>query len=272
MLMFRRWWQRNGFSLVFVGIGLSAAFFLRQTQGGIIQEFYALLVNVNSDVAAPVEEEVLLQNSKLRELQGRVEELEQQNQQLKDLLDFSQEVNQEAIAAPVIGRSADSWWQQITIGKGRNAGIKEGDTVFGIGGLVGRVTQVTPNSSRVMLISDPSQQIGVMVARSRHQAYLKGESQNQRRPQTAQMIFYEKVPDVEVGDLVTTSNLSILYPQGIPVGKVTDVDQEGGPAPIATVELSASFTVLEWVLVSPFEQKPLDFERLPEQNVEEEVS
>ncbi|WP_225901199.1 rod shape-determining protein MreC [[Leptolyngbya] sp. PCC 7376] len=269
--MFSRWWQRNGFTIVFVGIGLSAVFFLRQTQGGIIQEFYALLANTSGAASAPVDEEILLQNSKLRELQNRVEELEQQNKQLKSLLDFSKELDMEVIAAPVIGRSADSWWQQITIGKGSNEGIKVGDIVSGIGGLVGRVTQVTPNSSRVMLISDANQQIGVMVTRSRHQAYLKGQS-NRNNQQMAQMTFYQKVPDVEEGDLVTTSNLSVLYPPGVPIGKVVKVDKKGGPAPIATVELSASFTVLEWVMVSSFEQKPLDFEPLPEQNVEEEVS
>lgn len=265
--MLRRWWQRNGFLLVFVGMALSAVLFLQRSQGGFVQELYALITNSNNNSAVPVAEEILLQNSKLRELQVRVEELEQQNQQLKSLLDFSRELDQKAIAAPVIGRTADSWWQQITIGRGTKAGIKIGDTVTGIGGLVGRVTQVTPHSSRVMLINDANQQVGVMVTRSRNQAYLKGQSQH--NSQAAQMIFYEKVPDVKPGDLVTTSNLSILYPPGIPVGKVTAVDKKGGPAPIATVEFSTSFTVLEWVHVLPFEQKPLDFERLPEQDVEE---
>ena len=268
--MLRRWWQRNGFSLVFVGIGLSAVFLLSQSQGGFVQELYALIINGGESPTESVAEEILMQNSKLRELQGRVEELEQQNQQLKSLLDFSRGLDQEAIAAPVIGRTADSWWQQIIIGRGSNDDIKVGDTVTGIGGLVGRVTQVTPNSSRVMLISDASQQVGLAIARSRAQGFLKGQSEGeQEQTQVGQMTFYEKVPDVEPGDLVTTSNLSILYPAGVPVGKVTEVDKKGGPAPIATVEFSASFTVLEWVMVVPFEQKPLDFEPLPEEDAEE---
>ena len=128
---------------------------------------------------------------------------------------------------------------------------------------MGRVTQVTPNSSRVMLISDANQQVGIIVARSRQQGYFKGQSEDG----IGQVTFYEKVPDLQEGDMITTSNLSVLYPQGIPIGQVTDIDLEGGPAPIATVELSAPLTVLEWVTVSPFEPKPLDFELLPDQNV-----
>ncbi|MGB2926179.1 MAG: rod shape-determining protein MreC [Limnothrix sp.] len=264
--MFRRWWQRHGLSLIFVGVGLGTALFLRQTQGVVIQEFYALLANAGNAVEAPVEPEILLQNSKLRELQNRVEELEQQNIKLKKLLDYSKTLGVEAIAAPVIGRSADSWWQQITIGQGSKAGIKEGYVVTGTGGLVGRVTQVTPHSSRVALLSDVSNQIGVMVSRSRYQGYLKGDSD----PQFAQMTFYEKVPDIKEEDMITTSNLSVLYPQGIPVGKVTEIDYNAGPAPIATVELSAPLVTLEWVNVLAFEPKELDFELLPEQDVSQD--
>lgn len=262
--MFRRWWQRHGLSLVLVGVGLSAALFLRQTQGVVIQEFFALLVNMGGTIEEPVEPEILLQNSKLWELQNRVQELDQQNKQLKELLGYMETQNVEAIAAPVIGRSADSWWQQITIGQGSNAGIEEGYIVTGIGGLVGRVTQVTPHSSRVALLSDVTQQIGVMVSRSRYQGVLKGDTAD---PQFAQVSFYEKVPDVEKGDMITTSNLSVLYPQGLPVGKVLKVDYNAGPAPVAMIELSAPLVALEWVKVIAFEPKELDFELLPEQNV-----
>ncbi|BAW97298.1 rod shape-determining protein [[Synechococcus] sp. NIES-970] len=260
--MFRRWWQRYGISLILVGVGLSVALFLRQTQGGAIQEFYGLLFNRQGNLTE-AETEILLQNSKLRELQNRVEELEAQNLQLQNLLDYRQASMGEAIAAPVIGRSADAWWQQITIGQGSQAGIKIGDTVTGVGGLVGRVVQVTPRSSRVALVSDLNQQVGVMLSRSRFQGYLRGQND----PLQAEMIFYEKVPDVEVGDMVTTSNLSTLYAPGIPIGRIAAIDFNAGPAPSATVELTVPLGSLEWVLVSPFEAKPLNFELQPEQDV-----
>lgn len=267
MLMFRRWWQRHGFSIVFVGVGLSAALVLRQTQGGVIQEFFALLANRGDAAEMRQDTELLLlQNSKLRELQGRVEDLEQQNRQLQELVGYDGVTAVEAIAAPVIGRSADSWWQQITIGQGSNAGIRAGFVVTSTGGLVGRVTMVTPHSSRVMLVSDGNQQIGVMVARSRHQGFLKGLSD----AKFATMTFYEKVPDVREGDQITTSNLSLFYPQGIPVGRVMGIDFNSGPAPVAKIELSAPLNILEWVNVLAFETKPLDIEMSPDQNVKED--
>ncbi len=262
--MFRRWWQRHGIPLILIGGGLSLALFLRETQGGMIQEFYALMFG-GSNVALqdPVEPDTLLRDAKVNELRNRVIELEQQNQQLKELLGYlEQQQQREAIAAPIIGRSSDSWWQQITIGQGSNAGITEGFVVIGIGGLVGRVIKVTPHSSRVVLVSDANSQVGAMVSRSRYLGYITGRSS-----QEATMTFYDKVPDVKIGDLISTSNLSTLFPQGIPVGKVKSIDLNHSPAPIAIVQLTAPLEYLEWVAVQPFQPRSLERKTSAEEDI-----
>jgi len=80
--------------------------------------------------------------------------LRSQNQKLKELLGYTAPQTPQGIAAPVVGRSADHWWQQVTLGRGTQAGIQVGLIVTAPGGLVGRVISVTPNTSRVLLISD----------------------------------------------------------------------------------------------------------------------
>jgi rod shape-determining protein MreC len=149
-----------------------------------------------------------------------------------------------------VGRSADYWWQQVTLGRGSQDGIKEGFVVTGIGGLVGRVISVTPHTSKVLLVSDPSSRVGASISRSRDMGLIKGQGD-----QTAVMQFFEKVPDVRPGDIVTTSAVSTRFPSGLPIGKVKSVNLESGPAPEATIELSAPLNYLEWVIVHPFTRK-----------------
>jgi rod shape-determining protein MreC len=117
------------------------------------------------------------------------------------------------------------------------------------GGLVGRVEAVTPNTSRVLLISDPTSRVGVMLSRSRHMGILRGTG-----TQNAILDFFDKDPKVEVGDVVVTSGLSSFYPAGVVVGTVRAINLDASPAPQATVELSAPLGLLEWALIYRYAQ------------------
>ena len=248
MFSVRRWWGRHGLPIVLTGLALGTAWLLYQTQGAAISELYYLVVRPFE--AEPLSEvEAKLTNARIQELEGRLAEVESENQKLKKLLNYAQQ-QQQAIAAPVVGRSADSWWKHVIIGRGRQDGIREGFAVSGIGGVVGRVVQVTPHTSRVLLISDPTSRVGITVSRSRQMGFMQGQGS-----QTARLQFFEKVPDVRAGDQIATSGLSRLYPPGLPVGRVKSVSLKSGPAPEAIVELTAPLDSLEWVLVHPFEPR-----------------
>jgi rod shape-determining protein MreC len=244
MFIARRWWDRKGIPIIVTGLALGTALVLRYTQGAIISEIYYHVVRpfqVNPQV------EELLKNAQVEQLEIKVAELEKQNQQLKALVGYFEKQTGDVIAAPIVGRSSDSWWQQVTIGRGSADGIKEGYAVTGIGGLIGRVTEVTPNTSRVLLVSDPNSRIGTMVVRSRYMGYLQGQGS-----QIAVMRFFDKVPDVKEGDMITTSSVSRLFPGGLPIGKIKSVNVTNGPAPEAIIELTAPLNYVEWVVVHPF--------------------
>lgn len=242
MYAIRRWWDRQGIKFGLIGITLAGAWFIRQTQGAVIAEVYHGLTLPFQGRPNQTE---LINNAQVRELQERLIELESQNQRLQELLDYTATSPGREVIAPVIGRSADQWWQQITIGRGSRQGVEVGDIVSGTGGLVGRVTHVTANTSRVLLVSDPSSQIGVTVSRSRNMGYMRGQAENR-----AVMEFFDKVPDVRPGDVVATSSFSQLFPAGLPVGRVESVNLSKSPAPEAVIELSAPISHLEWVLVT----------------------
>lgn len=242
MYAVRRWWDRNGIRLGLIGLALGSAWLIRQTQGGLIYEVYRGLAQPFIQ-EPPAEQQ---KEPKVQELEQRLQELESQNRQLQELLGYVKERPAANTVAPVIGRSADHWWQQVILGRGSRDQIREGAIVSGDGGIVGRVVRVTPNTSRVLLISDPTSQVGVTVSRSRNMGYIRGQAANR-----VIMEFFDKVPDVRPGDVIATSSYSQLFPPGLPVGIVESVNLNKSPAPEAVIELSASISRLEWVVVSP---------------------
>ncbi|MFN5656934.1 MAG: rod shape-determining protein MreC [Pseudanabaena sp.] len=243
----RSWWERYSFQTAIVTVGIGLAWVIRQTPGVVIMETYQFL---SKPFQPSVSKQELLQDAQVRELKYRLTELESQNQRMKELLKVTASSTDAGVWATVIGRGADSWWNQILIGKGSNDGIRAGAVVVAPGGLVGRVTHVSPNSSQILLVSDPNSQVGVIVSRSRFSGMLKGQSQN-----TAILEFFERDPDVKVGDIVHTSQFSTLFPENVPVGRIKSINLDKQPSPEAIVEFSSPLGLLEYVRVYPFQDK-----------------
>lgn len=230
-----------GSQIILILVIIAGGWLLRHFKGGPIAEIYNFLLSPFKSDSKQTE---LITNAKIIELEARLAESERQNQKFKQLLGYVEEQKGETIVAPIIGRSADYWWQQFTIGRGSKDGIEKEMVVTGVGGLVGKIVEVTPHTSRVLLISDPTSRVGVTMSRTRYLGVIQGQGSKE-----AVMRFFEKVSDVKVGDLVTTSSVSRLYPAGFPVGKIKSVDLNTGPAPQAIVEFTAPFSNLEWVVI-----------------------
>jgi rod shape-determining protein MreC len=189
-----------------------------------------------------------LLDAQTQALQQRIQDLEKQNQSLRALLDLPELPQRRKVAAAVLSRSADNWWQQLTLNKGSTAGIHVDAVVVAPGGLVGRVMSVTSTTSRVILVSDPSSSIGVMVGRSRQSALLQGAA-TQIGVLTVPQYLENQKANVKVNDLVVTSALSDRFPPGIVVGRVTKLRLNERGAPRAEVKFTVPLDYLEWVNV-----------------------
>jgi rod shape-determining protein MreC len=245
MFTLRRWWDRHRLQVILTSLALGSAVFLRQTQGAVLYETYKL---ITFPFQPNLERKAALENAEMQELQQRLTELESQNQQLRSLVGYISETKKSKITAPVVGRSADHWWQHLILGRGTQGGVQVGAIVMAPGGVVGRVVAATPHTSRVLLLSDPSSRVGATVSRSRNMGYIRGQTSNR-----AIMEFFDKVPDVRQGDVITTSSLSKLFPAGLPIGRVQSVNLNKSPAPEAVIELSPPISFLEWAVVYPHE-------------------
>lgn len=245
-----RWWDKHGFRTVLVTVALIMALIIKQTQAAVLSEIYYFVVSpFQSEAQITLEDR--LTNARILELEQRLTESEQQNKQLKELLDYSStetNTNITNITAPLISRGRDLWWNRITLGKGSQDGIKPNFVVLGIGGLVGRVTQVTPHTSKVLLISDDTSRVGAMMSRTRQFGYIQGGKSS-----TVMMRFFNEVVDIKPGDQIVTSTLSKLYPPGLPIGKVKSQKQNKNTRSEIEIELTAPIDVLEWVTVQAFQ-------------------
>ena len=250
MFALRRWWNQYALKVGIATLIIVVALGMRETGGAAIYEVYRW---VTRPFHPGPSREAVLQSSYAQELQQRIVELESQNRSLRRIVEGEQMSEAENISASVIGRSAGDWWQQILISRGSRDGVSQHDIVTGPGGLVGRVVAVSPNSSRVLLISDPTSRAGARVSRSRATGYIRGTMGQQ-----VVMEFFDKNPDVKVGDVVVTSAYSKLFPQDIPIGRVVDLNLAKSPAPEITIELTSPLNIIEWVDVIPFEPKSAD--------------
>ncbi|OKH53397.1 rod shape-determining protein MreC [Calothrix sp. HK-06] len=243
-----RWWERRGLQIGLLGLVVGGAFVLRQTQGSFLLEVYQGVTRPLQIMSSGPTKEERLRDAQLLELQTQIVELQSQNQKLKQILNYNE---QEKAAKPlavarVIGRSADNWWQQVTLNRGSSNGVQEGSVVRAEGGLIGLVENVTPNSSRVLLISDLKSQVGVTVSRTGAKGVLRGDGSSE-----AVLEFYEKVPNVKIGDLIATSTYSQKFPSGIAVGRIKSLDLKRLPASIAKIELFPPIRSLDWVEIYP---------------------
>lgn len=245
MFALRRWWNQYALKAGIAAIAIVAALGLREGGGVPIYETYRWITR---PLHPGPSRATLLRSSYTQELQQRIVELESQNRSLRQTIEGETTQVPEAIRAAVIGRSAGDWWQQIIISRGSDDGVSENDIVTGPGGVVGRVMSVSPTSSRVLLVTDHTSRMGARVSRSRATGYVRGDMSQQ-----VIMEFFDKRPDVQVGDVVVTSAYSQLFPTDIVIGRVVDLDLENSPAPEVTLELTAPLNILEWVEVYPFE-------------------
>jgi rod shape-determining protein MreC len=248
MLIVSRWWTRHGLRIAMVTLTIGGAWWLRSTNGILLHELYHSLTH---PLHLGTTHEQQFENSYILELQQRIVDLEKQNQSLQTFADYANTLQGPTIKAAVIGRSADHWWQHLILNRGSRQGVQPGYVVSGPGGLVGRVVEVSPSTSKVLLITDLTSQIGAKVSRSRAMGVVRGQSNNQ-----VIIEFFDKFPDAKVGDVVTTSSYSRLFPKDVPIGRIESLDNTRDTSPKAVIQLSSPLPILEWVVIQPF--RPLE--------------
>jgi len=149
------------------------------------------------------------------------------------------------VPANVVAEDLSPWFQAVIIDQGSSAGIGPGMPVITDSGVVGVVTGTTPGASKVLLILDPQSRVDVYVQRTRARGSVHGRSE-----QDCELAYLRREEDVRVGDLVLTSGLAAVYPKGLVVGHVSQVERlPYGLFQDAVLRPAADFRKLEEVFV-----------------------
>ncbi len=230
-----------GFRFTLYAILAIVLMFLDQRRGWLEQAryylsaaAYPLQLAVNSPTAAwrwteqsfetraalEAENATLLQRDRALELRSqRFEALARENGELRGLRDALPPVADHWIVAEVVNVELNSLRQRVLIDRGARNAIFRGQAVMDSYGLLGQTMHVGPWSAEVILLTDPEHAVPVQIERTgvRTIAVGTGDTQSLALP------YLPANADVKPGDLLVTSGLGGVFPQGYPVARVTEV-------------------------------------------------
>jgi rod shape-determining protein MreC len=171
---------------------------------------------------AALEEEINLLRRQIQQelaLRRRVEELER-------LLQLRAEMGFQTVGATVVGESVSNFEWSVYIDRGSVDGVTADTPVIAAEGLVGRVIEVYPSTSKVLLIIDPDSAVSARLASSGERGLIEGA-----RDEPLRMELVDPETEVVPGEAVETSGYEVegltgLYPPGIPIGVVDRVEPD----------------------------------------------
>ena len=172
-------------------------------------------------------------------------EVEQENKSLKGLLSAHQELKGKRILAQIVAWDASSDFKVIRINRGSNDGLKILSPVITDEGLVGYIYRLSFNYADVLTILDSNNRVDGIVERERTHGIVEGYSKN-----SCQMKYVARTAPLLLGDLVMTSGLGNIYPKGIKVGTISQIEKDSyGITQHVELTPAVDFGKLEEVIV-----------------------
>jgi len=212
--------------------------------GGVFSHFSdtSQLLSENENYKAEVD--------MLQQEVDRLQLADQENQRLSALLKIDQKYPAlPKTGAEIIGKDVGNWYSVFTIDKGSRDGIVRNMAVLGDGGLVGTISEVYLSYSTVTSIIDDGNSVAAKCVRTDDIGYVKGDS----KLMSGGMCRMDNISvdaQIIVGDEIITSQLSTIYPPGITIGVVQQIQTDAsGLTKTAVIEPAADFKNMETVLV-----------------------
>ncbi|MCA9801532.1 MAG: rod shape-determining protein MreC [Cyanobacteria bacterium HKST-UBA02] len=166
---------------------------------------------------------------------------------LRKLLGLKEKTTRKTIAAEVIARNPDNWFERAVLDKGEVEGVVKGSAVITADGVVGQVVSTSEHASVVRLITDPEQKIGVLIKRIGLPGIISGNGQK-----LATIDFVPVGTNVDIGDKIVCFGKGLSFPENHPVGDVVAVRRDtNGASMQIDVKLDENCYDLSQVLVLP---------------------
>ncbi len=230
------------------GVVVSASSGIITKTGNGISAFFDNVINADklSDMLKEAQNKI----NKLEKETREITSLKNENERLRDLLEFKEQKNNfKSVACEITAKNPGNWYTDFIIDKGINSGITKNCAVITDRGLVGYVNEVGETWAKVVTIIDTSASVGCIVERSGDMAISEGDLQLLEKG-SCRISYIAKDAGVVVGDYVETSGIGSIYPKGILIGRITEITPDlQGLYHVATVETAVRFDRLREVLV-----------------------
>ena len=183
------------------------------------------------------------------ERSARTELLAQENERLRALLELRPALTVRSVAADVLYEASDPYSRKVVIDRGSTGGVVLGAPVINEQGVLGQVTRLYPLSAEVTLLTDKDAAIPVLNPRTQVRSVAYGQAGGGGM----ELRFMAGNADVQVGDVLATSGVDGIYPPGLPVAKVTQVDRriETSFARIALQPVASPDSVRQVLVLEP---------------------
>lgn len=217
--------------------------------------------NLNEEIQRLTKENQLLQLDA-----ARMEEMRQENENLRHLVSALAATTDHVVTTEVIGRPADPFSRRIQIAAGALDGMQVGMPVIGPFGVLGQVSRTVSHQSEVTLISDHKSRISVINNRTGQIFLLAGTGDSG----LLTVAFAQPSADLQPGDELVTSGLDHLYPKAVLTAIVKSSTYVPGEA-YRRVEATAAADLTDVqfatvVLVNPHPTAELDIKDVKPQN------
>ncbi|NVK26242.1 MAG: rod shape-determining protein MreC [Gammaproteobacteria bacterium] len=169
---------------------------------------------------------LLAENKKLRELQLMQNEklqrygmLVSENAKLRALLKTNERIEADKSVAEIMAVASNPFSQYVLIDKGTSDDVFQNQPVIDDLGVVGQIFSVGTTNSRVILITDQTHATPVRLLRNDIRGILHGTGNLNQ----LELVNLPHGSDIKVGDLLITSGLGQVFPDGYPVAEVTEI-------------------------------------------------
>ncbi len=194
----------------------------------------------------------------------QVQQLSAENAHLRELLGATERLPVKSVMGEILYDARDAFTRKIVLNRGTRDGVIAGQPVIDDAGVVGQVTRVFPFTSEVTLLTDKEQAIPVQVVRSglRSIAYGKGHAGS------VDLRFVPVNADIRNGDILVTSGIDGVYPAGLAVAQVVQVETKSSDAfariicqPLAGIDRNRQLLILLTDTNFPPRPEPEDFKK-----------
>ena len=180
-------------------------------------------------------------------------EVWRENGRLSQMLNTARQRPWKLRMARVIAREPTTWWRSVWIDLGSRDGMRTNLAVLTPDCfLVGKVQTVGETRSQILLLGDPGLRVSVLAGTNNESGVVISISTSPRGNNLMDLAYLSAASRIHPGDKAITSGVGGVFPGGIPVGQVVDLQpQDNGLSMAARVRLFADLTALEevWVIL-----------------------